>query len=106
MRVIKVAVYLKQLLRHIFSPISSRVLAAIIGAYVLANCLSILLAYLLPMPKADGVLVGIQFSFVIYACAVMWVFAAKSAWRAWLGLLVPGFVSAALLYFLIPQGLL
>lgn len=86
--------------------ITSRVIAAIIGGYLLANCLSILLAYLLPLPQADGVLVGIQASFIIYAGAVLWVFAAKTAWKAWLGLLVPGLVSAVLLYFLIPDGLL
>lgn len=87
-------------------PVISRVIAAIFGGYGLANCLSILLAYLLPLPQSDGVLVGIQTSFAIYTIAVIWVFAAKTATKAWLGLFVPSVVSAVMLYFLIPEGLL
>lgn len=106
MKIIEFSLRLKLLLGQNFFLVLSRVVAAILGGYVLANCLSILLAYLLPLPQADGVLVGIQASFAIYAVAVIWVFAAKTAKQAWFGLLIPGLVSSAALYFLLPEGLL
>lgn len=106
MRVAEFNSRLKPLLQANYLSVLSRVIAGIVGGYILANCLSILLAYMLPIPKADGVLLGIQVSFTIYTAAVMWVFAAKTAFKAWLGLLVPGVASAVILYFLMPEGLL
>jgi hypothetical protein len=40
------------------------------------------------MNKGQAVLTGMLASFAIYAAAVIWVFAARSAGRAWAGLLV------------------
>jgi len=34
------------------------------------------------------VLIGMMLSFIVYTCAVIWVFAVRSAWRAWAGLLI------------------
>jgi hypothetical protein len=39
-------------------------------------------------------------SFTIYVCAVLWVFAARSAARAWLGLLLPAAALACAAYVL------
>lgn len=39
-------------------------------------------------------------SFTIYTCAVLWVFATSSALRAWLGLLIPCAVIAAILQWM------
>lgn len=67
----------------------SRVLAAVIGGYAFATVLSILLSRLVPMPRAEAVATGMLLSFAIYAAAVLWVFAARTAYRAWSGLLLP-----------------
>jgi hypothetical protein len=86
--------------------IVSRVLAAIFGGYLLANVIAIALSYVLPGSRADGVLVAMFISFIIYAGAVVWVFTARTAWVAWLGLLIPGLVSSAIIFLLYPQALL
>lgn len=76
--------------------IASRVSAAIFGGYGLASLASIALAAVLPGGRADGVLGAIQSSFAIYAAAILWVFSARTATRAWVGLLVPTALLGAL----------
>ncbi|WP_343293341.1 DUF3649 domain-containing protein [Vandammella animalimorsus] len=80
----------------------ARVVAAIIGGYVLAALVSIAAAAL-PMPKTEGVMTGTLLSFLVYACAVVWVFAARSALRAWGGLLAAALPLLALAW-LVWQG--
>lgn len=84
--------------------IFTRCIAAIIGGYVLANCLSILLAIILPIPKPDAVVVGYLLIFVIYAGAIIWAFSAKTTFKAWLGLLLPSLGCAIAVYVLLPKG--
>lgn len=67
----------------------SRIVAAVIGGYALASVFSIFLSYLLPSELPEAVLGATLFSFAIYTAAIIWVFAAASAARAWLGLLIP-----------------
>lgn len=76
--------------------VASRSLAAIFGGYALAVALAICLARLLPLDKSEAVLAGSMASFLVYCAAAIWAFAAASAWRAWLGLLLPSLVLAAL----------
>ena len=73
----------------------SRVMAAIIGAYVLTLLSIAVLALVLPLSRAESVLLSMLLSFLIYACAVLWVFATRSAWRAWSGMLLPSLLMAA-----------
>ena len=47
----------------------------------------------LPISKPQAVLTGMLASFAIYAGAVIWVFAVRSALKAWAGLII---VAAAL----------
>ena len=77
--------------------VASRSVAAIVGGYVLAALVTMLLSVSLPMARAEAVMTATLLSFAIYTCAVMWVFAARSALRAWLGLLIPAAVIAAIL---------
>lgn len=65
----------------------SRIVAAMLGGYVLAALVSVA-AVALPISKPQAVLTGMLGSFAVYAGAVIWVFAVRSAWRAWGGLLV------------------
>ncbi|HEL4233763.1 TPA: DUF3649 domain-containing protein [Stenotrophomonas maltophilia] len=78
-------------------PLVSRILAALFGGYVLAALCSIA-ALALPIDGRQAVFTGMLASFLLYAGAVVWVFAVRSAWRAWLGLIV-----AALPLWLVAQ---
>lgn len=69
--------------------VGSRALAAIVGGYALAGLASAVLALTLPATRSEAAITGTLTAFVVYPCAVMWVFAVRSAWRAWLGLAVP-----------------
>jgi hypothetical protein len=72
--------------------VGARAVAAIVGGYLLAAAATGFQALLLPalsLSRADAVMASTLFSFTVYACAVLWVFAARSAARAWLGLLLP-----------------
>ena len=64
-----------------------RIVAALFGGYALA-ALASMAALALPLDKPQAVLTGMQSSFLVYAGAVIWVFAARSALRAWAGLVV------------------
>jgi len=68
-------------------PLISRIIAALFGGYALA-ALSSVAALALPLSKPQAVLTGMLASFAIYAGAVIWVFAVRSAVRAWVGLIV------------------
>jgi hypothetical protein len=71
--------------RRVRGPLLSRLAAALFGGYALAVLTSVA-ALALPLGTVEAVLTGMQASFVVYAAAVIWVFAARSARRAWLGL--------------------
>lgn len=79
--------------------IVSQVMAAILGGYALASAAAIFLGAVLPFPRAEAVMAGTLMSFAVYTAAVIWVFAARNARRAWLGLLLPaaGLAAAGLL---------
>ncbi|MDI9854747.1 DUF3649 domain-containing protein [Comamonas sp. 17RB] len=75
--------------RQVFGagPIISRIVAAMFGGYALAALTSVA-ALALPMARTEAVFTGLLLSFVAYTLAVVWVFAVRSATRAWVGLLV------------------
>ena len=66
-------------------PLVSRIVAAIGGGYAVAALASVAVLAL-PISRPQAVLTGMLASFAIYTCAVIWVFAVRSAWRAWAGL--------------------
>ncbi len=80
--------------------IIARVVAAILGGYILANLISMLLSYLLPVTQAQAVLISMLASYAIYAAVVMWVFSVKTATKAWAGLLVTSVLMAAMVFAL------
>lgn len=79
--------------------VSSRVAAAIVGGYAVAMLVSIAISRLMPTSRAESVGTGMLLSFAIYASAVVWVFAARTATRAWTGLLIAMAVAAAVWWF-------
>lgn len=74
--------------------VTSRVLAAVFGGYLLASMASACLALLLPMTRGDAVVSALLLAFVVYLLAALWCFACRSAWRAWLGVLLPSLLLA------------
>ena len=71
--------------------------------YALA-ALSSVAALALPMRVTEGVLTGLMASFVVYTCAVIWVFAVRSATRAWVGLLIAAVPLAAAAWWVTKGG--
>ncbi len=81
--------------------VASRVLAAAVGGYALAWLATAVLSLLLPRvssaSRAEAVLTATMLSFALYTVAVIWVFSARSATRAWAGLGIPAVVLGAAL---------
>ncbi len=84
--------------------VASRVLAGAIGGYALASALSLLLALIWPLPKAQAVLASTMLSFALYAAAVIWVFSVRSVIKAWLGMLLSTAAISLLCWLLLPGG--
>ena len=63
--------------------IALRAVAAVVGGYALTaaatSLLGVLLAALAVASRADSAIIATMLSFPIYACAVLWAFAARSA---------------------------
>jgi len=70
-------------------PVFSRIVAATFGGYALATASSLLISQLLMhvTGKYQAIHIGLILTFLVYACAAMWVFSVKTAKKAWLGLL-------------------
>ena len=77
--------------------VASRALAAIVGGYGVAALFTGAFAAWLPGRRSDATLSAMMLSFAVYACAVIWVFAARSAWKAWMGLAGPALMLGALI---------
>lgn len=75
--------------------VASRAAAAALGGYALANAAAALGAVVLPLTRAEAVTWATMFAFMIYLAAIVWAFAARDAWRAWLGLGAPALACLA-----------
>lgn len=75
--------------RNTYTPwsIASRVTAAIIGGYTLAYAFTAFFTTYLPLLRADRVVFASLACFAVWTAAAIYVFAARSAGRAWLVLL-------------------
>ena len=67
----------------------SRIMAAIFAGYALATTSSLFLGqlFLESVGIYQALHIGMLLSFLIYTCAVMWVFSVSSAKKAWGGLI-------------------
>ncbi|OZI58640.1 DUF3649 domain-containing protein [Bordetella genomosp. 1] len=84
--------------------VGSRVVAAAVGGYALASALSVLLALLLPLPRAQAVLAASMLGFVWYVAAIMVAFSVRSATRAWLCMVAPATALALACVWLLPAA--
>lgn len=73
--------------------VAVRAIVAVGGGYLLTALTSASMALLLPLPRADAALVATMSSFLVYACATLWVFATRTAMRAFTGMLLAVLVS-------------
>lgn len=69
---------------------ASRTLAALLAGYWVAWGSTAFLSLALPMSRANRVTTASLLCFAVWTAAAMYAFAARSAWRAWWGLLVIG----------------
>ena len=76
--------------------VTSRCLAAGFGGYLLAALASVCISLLAPLPKAEAVVSGMMLSFLFYLVAFLWCFASRTAWQAWLGVLLPSLLLGAI----------
>ncbi len=93
--------------KHSRWAISSRALAAILGGYALAAGVNVALALTLKNsgPKEEVIMLATMPAFLVWAGAVVWVFSARTAWRAWAGVAIPGAVVAVAVWFLRSGGM-
>lgn len=80
--------------------IAARTLAAIAGGYALAAFTTTALALSLRLPRSEAVMIATLPSFLLFAAAVVWAFAARTAWRAWAGILAPTLAAAGVTWWL------
>lgn len=66
-------------------PISLRLLAALLGGYLFSYAFTAALARLLPLAPVDTLIFATLPAFLVYSLAILWAFAARSLWQAWLG---------------------
>ncbi len=88
--------------------VASRAVAAIAGGYGVAALSAALLALCLPaafgMARSEAAMTGTLASFIVFAVAVMWVFAARTALRAWTGLAIAALPMGLLIAWLMRFG--
>lgn len=94
----------KTLARAYRLAVAARVLAAALGGYALASAATVLLALIWPGPQSEALLWASMLGFAIYSLVVIWVFMARSATRAWVGVVSITAVLAALAWLLKSGG--
>ena len=71
------------------SSIAQRLVAAVVAGYGLAVLCGVLAGELLAAGRFDVAMIGLLVSFLAYAAAIVWAFAARRLWMMWLGLVLP-----------------
>lgn len=83
--------------------VAARVVLALPGGYALAYAATAFLTTYLPLPRPDRVVYASLACFAVWTAAVLYAFAARSAWRA--GALLIGLSLALLLGAWLPADL-
>lgn len=84
-------------------PLVSRILAALVGGFALA-ALTARAAMALPLQPVESAFTGMMTSFLVYAGTAIWVFAVRSARRAWAGILLVAMVLVPVVNFLVQEA--
>jgi hypothetical protein len=84
--------------------VASRVLAALLGGYLVAWGSTAFLILALPMSRVDRVVTASLLCFAVWCAAAVYAFAARSAWRAWWVLLAVGSALNTIAYLFAEQA--
>ncbi|MEM0909958.1 MAG: hypothetical protein AAGJ37_03230 [Pseudomonadota bacterium] len=82
----------------------SRIMAALIPAFLLINTLGVALTLLLPVAQHSAIAWVTLFSFAGYCALVMWIFHAKSLRLIWSSLVIVIAVTSGLSWWFIQMG--
>lgn len=84
--------------------ICGRILAAIVGGYVVSWGMSALAAVLLSsfMMRDEAVVLASMLAFALYLAALLWAFAARRLWQVWIVFVGGGAASLSLAVWLAP----
>lgn len=72
--------------------VASRVAAAALGGYALAAVAAAGIAAALPASRLEAGLTGSLAGLLLQVGAIIWAFSARTAGRAWAGIVLPGLV--------------
>jgi len=75
--------------------VAARAAAAVVGGYTVAALFAAASARLLPLPRVEAVLPGTMLAFFVLPGVAIWAFLARSAARAWAGVLIAAAILAA-----------
>lgn len=64
----------------------SRVCASLIGGYIAASLVSMLIARFLPLPASSATTIGMLCVPFLYLVTILWAFSARSPSQGWLGI--------------------
>jgi len=84
--------------------VASRVCAAFLGGYAAASAVSMLLARVMPLPKADATTAAILLTPILYLVAILWAFSTASPSRAWAVLVAITVIAGGITYAFILMG--
>ncbi|MBA1204547.1 iron transporter [Pseudomonas capeferrum] len=70
--------------------ILSRSAAALLGGYAFSYAVTAFLARVLPLAAGDAVIVSTLLAFAFYTGVILWAFATRDAWRAWIPMVLAG----------------
>lgn len=84
--------------------VASRVCAAFFGGYAAASTVSMLLARVMPLPKADATTAAILLTPILYLVAILWAFSVAAPSRAWAVLIAITVIAGGATYAFILMG--
>lgn len=86
--------------------VAARCVAAAVGGYALTYLVTAAIAVAMmaasPDDRSDAVLLSSEVSFIVWAVAIMACFYARTALRAWIGLVLAGVLPAIVVFALSP----
>lgn len=84
--------------------VAARTAAAALGGYAIAALFAAASARLLPMPRVEAVLPGTMLAFLVLPGVAIWAFLARSAARAWAGIVLVALLLAAATWIMGPPA--
>jgi len=84
--------------------VAARAAAAALGGYAIAALFAAASARLLPLPRVEAMLPGTMLAFLVVPGVAVWAFLARSAARAWAGVVLVAALLAAAAWIMGPPA--